>query len=314
MTTYTVSPDCISHLNFKEKIMELEIQVTNLYQIREDETFLDTILEAAVVNSTITDKPLSPPEPWPALGAKPKKWQRTEPWIKVQENRLSKRNRYSSSIPLVLRNSFESLGTLKAKRHRSIDTEHEGPVPPMRQDGASTPTRPAQLRQGEVHFTPKPTRTSPASHSLLTRREANVASVSSEATRDIADRATSTEGSSLTANPNNTDKRGGGLKSDVGNARTIPQTDIILIGDAMTKHVKLAKADNICLSNTSVEDLSSVIPEILKDKPNHTKIVIHTGSFDILHKKTGTETFHQATEYTNRTSGCIHQWTNCLLS
>ena len=58
----------------------------------------------------------------------------------------------------------------------------------------------------------------------------------------------------------------------------------------MTKHVKLAKADNICLSNTSVEDLSSVIPEILKDKPNHTKIVIHTSSFDILHKKTGTET------------------------
>ncbi|KAI9520385.1 hypothetical protein NQZ68_018693 [Dissostichus eleginoides] len=119
--------------------MELETRVTNLYQIREDENFLDTILEAAVVNSTITDKPLSPPDPWPALGAKPKKWQRTEPWIKVQENRRSKRNRHSSSIrspPLVLRNSFESLGTPKAKRHRSIDTEHEGPVPPMRQDGA----------------------------------------------------------------------------------------------------------------------------------------------------------------------------------
>ncbi|KAK1894410.1 Sulfotransferase 1C2A [Dissostichus eleginoides] len=36
--------------------------------------------------------------------------------------------RWNSSLDM-LKNSFESLGTPKAKRHRSIDTEHEGPVP-----------------------------------------------------------------------------------------------------------------------------------------------------------------------------------------
>ncbi|KAI9539000.1 hypothetical protein NQZ68_009077 [Dissostichus eleginoides] len=132
--------------------MELEARVTNLYQIREDEKFLDTILEAAVVNSTITDKPLSPPDPWPALGAKPSG---SAPNRGLRSRKIGGVSE-TDTLPayaLVLRNSFESLGTPKAKRHRSIDTEHEGPVPPMRQDGASTPTRPAQLRQGDVHFT-----------------------------------------------------------------------------------------------------------------------------------------------------------------
>ena len=63
----------------------------------------------------------------------------------------------------------------------------------------------------------------------------------------------------------------------------------ILIGDAMTAHVKLAKTENICLRNTSVEELSSEVQTILNNKPNNPKIIIHTGSFDILHKKTGTE-------------------------
>lgn len=69
--------------------------------------------------------------------------------------------------------------------------------------------------------------------------------------------------------------------------------DYILIGDSITKHVKLAKAENLCLGNTSVRELLELLPSILNTRPSRTKIVIHSGSFDILRKKTGTETLKE---------------------
>ena len=113
--------------------------------------------------------------------------------------------------------------------------------------------------------------------------EANTASIGTEANHSPAREA-------IIANPNN--PRTGPITTDkaiVWNANTTPQMATILVGDAMTEHVKLAKTENLCLSNTSVEELSSEIQKILNNRPNNPKIIIHTGSFDILHKKTGSE-------------------------
>ncbi|KAJ8364697.1 hypothetical protein SKAU_G00135280 [Synaphobranchus kaupii] len=89
----------------------------------------------------------------------------------------------------------------------------------------------------------------------------------------------------IETSPTATDNTNG----DVATEDTKPQVDTILIGDAMTKHVRLAKTENICLSNTSIEELASTLPTLLNNKSSDSKIVIHSGSFDILHKKTGTE-------------------------
>ena len=220
----------------------------------------------------------------------------------------------------------EQVSTPKAKRHRSASraaNEHEGPGSPSHRGGYSTPARPHRLRQGVPHFTPSPSRTTrttirapiqpdqtivqqdsrrlryanttstsaEATHCPSTLRGANAANTREANTASIVTEADlGPERGVITANPNN--PRTGRITTDkaiVGNANTSPQMATILIGDAMTAHVKLAKTENLCLRNTSVEVLSSKIQTILKNKTNNPKIIIHAGSFDILHKKTGSE-------------------------
>lgn len=69
--------------------------------------------------------------------------------------------------------------------------------------------------------------------------------------------------------------------------------DTVLIGDAITKHVRMPKTENLTLENTSVRELIEVLPGILSRHPNNRRIIIHAGSFDILRKKTGSEILKQ---------------------
>lgn len=59
----------------------------------------------------------------------------------------------------------------------------------------------------------------------------------------------------------------------------------------MTRYVKIANTENLCFDNKSVNELTEVLPEILSTR--NSKIILHIGSFDILHKKTGTETLKE---------------------
>ena len=61
--------------------------------------------------------------------------------------------------------------------------------------------------------------------------------------------------------------------------------DTILIGDSITQHVRMAKTKNITFSDTSVRELIDILPTILSTHPDGMKIIIHTGSFDILRRK-----------------------------
>ncbi|KAL7380858.1 hypothetical protein ABVT39_025064 [Epinephelus coioides] len=73
-------------------------------------------------------------------------------------------------------------------------------------------------------------------------------------------------------------------------ANTTPdQPDTILIGDSITKHVRMAKTENLTESDTSVRELTELLPVILSTHPNNMRIIIHAGSFDILRGKTGSE-------------------------
>ncbi|KAL7393455.1 hypothetical protein ABVT39_011044 [Epinephelus coioides] len=70
---------------------------------------------------------------------------------------------------------------------------------------------------------------------------------------------------------------------------TPDQPDTILIGDSITKHVRMAKTENLTVSDTSVRELTKLLPVILSTHPSNMRIIIHAGSFDILRKKTGSE-------------------------
>ena len=65
--------------------------------------------------------------------------------------------------------------------------------------------------------------------------------------------------------------------------------DTILTGDSVTQYVRMAKTENITFSDTSVGELIDILPTILSTHPDGMKIIIHTGSFDILRRKTGSE-------------------------
>ncbi|KAL7386858.1 hypothetical protein ABVT39_014914 [Epinephelus coioides] len=77
-------------------------------------------------------------------------------------------------------------------------------------------------------------------------------------------------------------------------SRTIPnftsdQPDTILIGDSITKHVRMAKTENLTVSDTSVRELTELLPVILSTHPSNMRIIIYAGSFDILQRKTDSE-------------------------
>ena len=315
--------DCVSCRGLRSKVTELESRISVLHSIHEDEKLLDAL--AAIADSTHAAIHRSPPDStaasagtnddWPALSVNKAPYAASTPnknW--TQAKKKSKRARNSSHIqspPISLRNSFEALLTIheeyttpSAKRHRSSNgVEHEGL--------GSSSQHTAKLHPGDIQFTPSPSRIankrfanntgviskrvrSDASKGAIPKANstsnttrsivANATSISTEATQGHYANNNSKKGPTATFNRNATDN----TSDDVAN-KNMPQLNTILIGDAMTKHVKLAMTENISLSNTSIEELTSTLPALLNNKPNSTKIVIHTGSFDILHKKTGTE-------------------------
>ena len=172
-----------------QRIVELELRVRTLLDIRETEDFIDSMLPSPEAKLPANEPPLepafSPPavgpdESWPALGAKPKRPSAASTFIGdgtgTKFKQQKKRGRNSSRItspPVTLRNSFEPLGTLsplcvesKAKRHRSAShsaNKHEGPRSPTHHDGSyythANPTHHRLLRPGVPHFTPSPSRT-----------------------------------------------------------------------------------------------------------------------------------------------------------
>jgi len=69
----------------------------------------------------------------------------------------------------------------------------------------------------------------------------------------------------------------------------LEDTDTILIGDTITKDIRTAKMDNYFVPETSVSELMEMIPAIIANQPATKKIVIHTGSHDILNLKQGSK-------------------------
>uniref|UniRef100_A0AAY5L4E8 C2 domain-containing protein n=1 Tax=Esox lucius TaxID=8010 RepID=A0AAY5L4E8_ESOLU len=70
---------------------------------------------------------------------------------------------------------------------------------------------------------------------------------------------------------------------------TFDEPDTTLIVDDITKHIRMAKTKNLTMADTSVRELTEMLPVILSTHPSNMKIIIHTGTFDILQRKTGSE-------------------------
>jgi len=71
----------------------------------------------------------------------------------------------------------------------------------------------------------------------------------------------------------------------------LEDTDTILIGDTISKDIRTAKMDNYFVPETSVSELTEMMPAIIANQPATKEIVIHTGSHDILRLKQGSEIF-----------------------
>ena len=144
MTTLTFTKDCESCLRQERRIKELEVRITLLHKIHEDEEFLDSLAATAtgLATAILEDpKPGSPPpglseepramdplpgvssapEDFPELVTKPKRpgtsgTTTSNPWITVgpQSGRKRHRNAPSraASPPIPLANGFDLLGTL----------------------------------------------------------------------------------------------------------------------------------------------------------------------------------------------------------
>lgn len=57
----------------------------------------------------------------------------------------------------------------------------------------------------------------------------------------------------------------------------------------MTKHVRIATTENLTMADTSVRELTEVLPVILFTHPSIMRIIIHIGSSDNLQWKAGSE-------------------------
>ena len=158
-------------------------------------------------------------------------------------------------------------------RHVLICCTRESPIPPQAPPGplGALFNHYRQQYHRIAQYANTTSTSAEASHSPLALRGANAASTSLESidagsqieanTASIGTEANhSPAREAIIVYPNN--PRTGPITTDkaiVWNANTTPQMATILVGDAMTEHVKLAKTENLCLSNTSVEELSSEI-------------------------------------------------------
>lgn len=52
------------------------------------------------------------------------------------------------------------------------------------------------------------------------------------------------------------------------------------------KHVRMAKTENLTLADTSVRQLTGLLPVILSTHPCNWRIIVHAGYIDILQKET----------------------------
>lgn len=288
------STNCDSCLTLREKVAELEARVSTLYQIKESERYLDQHSSKAHCRSPETSSPIDENE-WPKLGARPKT--ETGKWTAPKQR---KRGRNLSSInppSLTLSNNFDPLRTITedrissplAKRTRDVS----GYATPLKRTPAIVnftparhPTSPSKSRLFSHHAETSQhgnlnKRYAESNSIIVAHREAYANTISTEPPSNIATQALRPRSDLIANDPTPSPN------ANEGNA------DTILIGDTMTRHVKLAKTENLCLSSTSVEELSSVLPRILNERQSEPKIVIHTGSFDILYKKTGSETLKE---------------------
>ena len=67
---------------------------------------------------------------------------------------------------------------------------------------------------------------------------------------------------------------------------TANKSDITPLVDSITEHVRIAKIANLIVAYTPVTELTELLPVILSRHPSNMRITIHTGSFDILRRKT----------------------------
>jgi len=70
---------------------------------------------------------------------------------------------------------------------------------------------------------------------------------------------------------------------------TTDKLDTILIGDDITKYIRMAKTENLTMPDISVQELTELLPTVLSTYPTTMRVIIHIGSCDILRRKTGSE-------------------------
>lgn len=74
-----------------------------------------------------------------------------------------------------------------------------------------------------------------------------------------------------------------------GKIRGKSTPNVLLIGDTITENVEILGTQILTMTDASVKELTELLPEIICAHPKDSKIIIHTGSHDVLKRRTGSE-------------------------
>lgn len=272
------SPYCVC---MSQKITELQGRLSLLYQIKEDEQFIDSLVTnitnvmAGVENSTGPCPANTQPEaPWHQLGAKPKAPicstpQQTRPWIAAPKSKHRGRHRQLSCPlqpqPLPTENRFITLDELD-------DTSLAGSPPlfsPEPPAALCPPSPPSASPELPVVQPPSRSRVGPpkanARYQLLKAAVRRSASKKAISPADL---------------PAPTKKANSPADIPVPLPPHIPPTTMI-IGDSIIKRLRYTNVVTHCLPGATVPDILSSFPKLVSSlPPSVNKIILHVGTND----------------------------------
>lgn len=280
MPPLTSPSGCDGCVRLNLTISELEKRISILYQLREEEQLLDSLVtvgrvvtttEAAELDSTVRcfDTVADQPQDhWTQLGAKPKSLasstpSHSEPWIAAGKGNHGGKLLSRSSPKLFSRSSPPQ--DLQLSSRFSILDERDFPplsrqhTPPPSPGFDRSPSRPSTadhrsqlhippVRPGSMQFTPHPT-----AGPRRARRQRH------------------------TPPPGNNKQSIGPVPPPVQPSEP-PSPVTLVVGDSIVRHIKSKSSITYCFPGAKVLDMVKKIPALLSDHPRARNIVIHIGA------------------------------------
>ena len=281
------SPGCDGCHRLSQRIVELEGRMSTLYQLRQEEHTMDSLVVTLgpAANSTSTDEldttvplpsPRNPAIPaaahWSRLGAKPKALvnftpapgsRRKESWNTLRKSTQVGKTPCSPPTPLALKlsNRFSIL--------------EEDNFPPLKNDLSPPPSKPASLTHPSRQKLLKAAAPSrPGMEPMLGNPSHAPAAV--PAANPVRPFSTS---SSHSADSDSAVPGNGNQQSTTPHPLFSPTT--LIVGDSIIRNVRFFNAATHCFPGSTVPVILDKLPTLLRSLPPSIKrVIVHVGSND----------------------------------